>query len=101
MLHIGHIISDFQIIMAQQTYHGERPDGVVILGSRKLGDDTSFVVATVEQRNVDAPEPADHWRQGYYFEGSNITHRYNMALEFFLRETGALDLMREHLSTKL
>lgn len=89
MIPIGQRINDFTILSAIDVTRGGEPDGAIIFGVRKDGDDVTWVNARVEQRQIDDPEPATWWSHGDYHEGGAA---YAAARAAFLDRAGIVKL---------
>jgi hypothetical protein len=95
MLTVGQTMSGFTVHHVIGEHRAGRPDGAVIVGYRKdgPGDGYSTVVARVDQRAIDDPEPAREWANGDYDYGlAELGPALREALVLALtRQTSALD----------
>jgi hypothetical protein len=93
MLTLGQKMNGFTIHHVIGEHRAGGPDGAVIVGYRQDEDGYSTVVARIEQRAIDDPEPAREWANGDYDYGlAELGPALREALVLALtRQTSALD----------
>ncbi len=96
MLSLGQHMNGFRIASIIGLQLGDKPDGAYVLGQRTNppvngGHMYSWVVAYVEQRLIDTPEPAQQWSNGSYFEmqvPSDADEVSTKALRYLMERSG-------------
>jgi hypothetical protein len=68
MLRLDQRMGRFEVRTIIGMQRAMRSDGAFILGQRPIGEGLfEFVVGSVEQKDIDSPEPARAWMNATYF----------------------------------